>query len=139
MDANLYHDLIMGQSVTGILHLINKTPIDWFSKKQSTVETVTFSSEFIAAHICTEQAIDLCTTLCYLGVLVKSKGYMFSDNHTVIDASMILHNKLHKRHMALSLHHVCEAIAAGIIRFHYLPSQENPTDILSKHWGHQQV
>jgi hypothetical protein len=27
-DANLYHDLISGKSVTGILHLFNKTPID---------------------------------------------------------------------------------------------------------------
>jgi len=32
VDANLYHDLITGKSVTGILHLANKTPIDWYSK-----------------------------------------------------------------------------------------------------------
>jgi hypothetical protein len=38
VDANLYHDLISGRSVTGILHLLNKTLIDWFSKLQSTVE-----------------------------------------------------------------------------------------------------
>jgi len=31
VDANLYHDLISGRSVTGILHMFNKTPIDWFS------------------------------------------------------------------------------------------------------------
>ena len=41
VDANLYHDLISGKSVTGILHFFNKTPIDWFSKFQSTVETAT--------------------------------------------------------------------------------------------------
>ena len=28
VDANLYHDLISGRSVTGIFHLANKTPID---------------------------------------------------------------------------------------------------------------
>jgi hypothetical protein len=33
VDANLYHDLISGRLATGILHLLlNKTPIDWFSK-----------------------------------------------------------------------------------------------------------
>ena len=32
-DANLFHDLTTGRAVTGILHLINQTPIDWFSKK----------------------------------------------------------------------------------------------------------
>jgi hypothetical protein len=49
VDANLMHDVITGRSVTGILHLVNKTPIDWFSKKQATVETATYGSEFIAA------------------------------------------------------------------------------------------
>jgi len=33
VDTNVYHDLITGRSVTGILHLANKTPIDWYSKK----------------------------------------------------------------------------------------------------------
>ena len=27
-DGNLYHDLIMGCAMTGILHLLIKTPID---------------------------------------------------------------------------------------------------------------
>ena len=31
-DANLYHDYIMGRAVTGVLQLINGTPIDWYSK-----------------------------------------------------------------------------------------------------------
>jgi hypothetical protein len=59
VDANLYHDLISGRLVTGILHLLNKTPIDWFSKLQSTVETVMFGSKYIAARTATEQIIDL--------------------------------------------------------------------------------
>ena len=31
-DANLMHDVITGHSATGILHFLNQTPIDWFSK-----------------------------------------------------------------------------------------------------------
>jgi hypothetical protein len=54
VDTNLYHDLISGRSVTGCLHMINKTPIDWFSKLQSTVETATFGSEYIVARTCTD-------------------------------------------------------------------------------------
>ena len=45
VDANLYHDMLSGRSVTGILHFVNKCPIDWYSKKQGTVETATFGSE----------------------------------------------------------------------------------------------
>ena len=40
-DANLYHDMITGRAVTGILHMIDGTPVDWFSKRQDTVETAT--------------------------------------------------------------------------------------------------
>ena len=43
--------------VTGILHFVNKCPIDWYSKKQGTVEKVTFGSEANAARTATEQII----------------------------------------------------------------------------------
>ena len=72
VDANLYHDLITGRSVTGILHLINQTPIDWYTKRQATVETATYGSEFVPARIGTDQIIDLRLTLRYLVVPVKS-------------------------------------------------------------------
>jgi len=42
VDANLYHDLITGCTATGILHLVNGTPIDWYSKHQASVETATY-------------------------------------------------------------------------------------------------
>ena len=35
-DANLYHDYLTGKSFTGILHLVNQTPIDWYCKRQAT-------------------------------------------------------------------------------------------------------
>jgi hypothetical protein len=56
---NLFHDIITGRSVTGILHLVNKTPIDWYSKKQATVETATYGSEYVAARTCVVQVMDL--------------------------------------------------------------------------------
>ena len=65
VDANLLHDLISGKAVTGILHMANKTPVDWFAKLQSTVETATFGSECVAARTCTEQQIDLRNTFRY--------------------------------------------------------------------------
>jgi len=139
VDANLYHDLITGRSVTGILHLANKTPIDWYSKKQATVETATYGSEFIAARICVDQSIDLKNTLCYLGVPVRKKAYMFGDNKSVVDSSTIPHAKLHKRHNALSFHRVREAIAGAIIGFYHIDGTENPADIFSKHWGYRQI
>ena len=139
VDANLMHDVTSGRSVTGILHLLNKTPIDWYSKKQATVETATYGSEFVAARTCVEQIVDLRTTLYFLGVPVRDKSYMFGDNKSVVDSSMQVHAKLHKRHTMLSFHRVREAIASGMILFTFINGNINPADILSKHWGYSQV
>jgi len=136
VDANLFHDLISGHSVTGILHLLNKTPIDWFSKLQSTVETATFGSEYIAARTCAEQIIDLCLTLRYLGVPIDGSSMMFGDNKSVVNTASVPHSKLHKCHNALSYHHTREAMAAAITHFHHIEGTSNPANILSKHWDH---
>jgi len=105
-DANLYHDLISGKSVAGILHQLNKTPIDWCSKLQLTVETATFRSEYVAARTCTEQVIDLLLTLRYLGVPINGPTMVLGDNKSVINSAAIPHSRMHKRWVALSYHRV---------------------------------
>ena len=133
-DANLYHDLISGKSVTGILHMLNRTPMDWYSKLQSTAETATFGSEFVAAKTCVEQVIDLRLTLRYLGVHLAGPSMVFGDNETVINSSSVPQSRLHKRHNALAYHKVRDAIAADIVRFYWIEGNTNPADVLSKHW-----
>jgi len=139
LDANLLHCKMTGRSVTGILDFVNQTPIDWFSKKQATVETATYGSEFVAARTCVERSVELRDTLRYLGVPIRKKAYMFGDNESVVNSSTTPHAKLHKRHNALSFHRVREAIAAKIIGFYHVRSEANVSDILSKHWGYQQA
>ena len=139
VDANLYHCMLTGRSVTGIIHLINGTPIDAFSKKQSTVETATYGSEFVAARTCVEQIMDLRHTLRYLGVPIQGRSWMFGDNESVVNSSSRPDAKLHKRHVALSFHRVREAIAANLVSFIHIRGTANPADIVSKHWGYQQV
>ena len=138
-DANLYHDIITGCSITGILHFMNKMPIDWYSEKQATVETATYRSEFISARTCINQIVDLRLTLRYLGVPIRDMSYMFGDNKTVIDSLTQPHARLHKRHNALSFHRVREAIASKYVLMMHLSGKANPSNILSKHWGHQAI
>jgi hypothetical protein len=61
------------------------------------------------------------------------RNYMFGDNKSVVDSSMQLHAKLHKRYAMLSFHRIREAIASGIVGFFFIPGDINPADILSKH------
>ena len=53
------HDLLSGKSITRILVLLNKTPIDMYSKKQATVKAATFGSEYVAVRTDVKQIIDL--------------------------------------------------------------------------------
>jgi hypothetical protein len=97
-DANLMQDLTTGRSVTGILHLVNSTPADWFCKFQGSVETATYGSEFVAARLSTEQIMDLQYTLCSLGApLDAGKACMFGDNPSVITSLTIPHSSLNKQ------------------------------------------
>jgi hypothetical protein len=86
-----------------------------------------------------EQIIDLRTTLRYLGVPIREKSYMFSNNKCVVDSSMQLHAKLHKWHTMLSFHRVRKSIASSIVGFFFIPGDIYPADILSKHWGFSQI
>jgi hypothetical protein len=118
--------------MTGILHLLNQTPIHWFSKKQSTVETATYGSEFVAAKQSAEQIIDLKYTLRMLGIPIDGPAWMFGDNQSVVTSSTLPHSSLNKRHNALAYHRVREAIAAGIVYFMHVPGKYNVSDIFTK-------
>ena len=134
VDANLHHDLATGKAVTAVLHFLNQTPIDAYTKRQSTVETATYGSEFVAARTAVDQIIDIRTTLRYLGVPIRDMSYMFGDNRSVVTSSTIPNSTISKRHHLASYHRVREAIAAKFISFHWKDGKSNPAGILSKHW-----
>ena len=135
-DANLMHCFVTGRSVTGILHMLNQTPLDWFTKRQSQVETATYGSEFMAARQAVEQIMDLRYTLRSMGVPLDGPAWLFGDNKSVVTSSTIPHSTLSKRWNALSYHRCREAIATGIVLFVHLPGTENPSDCLTKSLPH---
>ena len=52
VDANLCHDMTTGKSVTSVLHFYNQTPIDFYTRKQGTVETAWFPGSLdVGCHI----------------------------------------------------------------------------------------
>ena len=110
MDANLNHCLATGKSLTGCLHFVNKTPVDWYSKKEATVETATYGSEFVAAKTATEQIMDIRQTL--KGVPIGAKSILFGDNRSVVTSAPLPHSTLTKRHNILAFHRVRQAITA---------------------------
>jgi hypothetical protein len=118
--------------MSGVIHLVNQTPIQWFCKKQNVVETATYGSEFMVARQATEQIMDLRYTLRMMGIPIDGPSWMFGDNQSVITSSNIPHSNLNKRHNALSYHRVREAISAQILYFIHIDGKLNPSDVLTK-------
>ena len=132
--------MVTGRALTAVLHLVNQTPFEWFCKRQATVETATFGSEFVAAKTAVDQIIDIRNSLRYLGVPIQGKTYMFGDNKSVVTNATLPHSQLNKRHLALAYHRVREAVACqGLLSFYHIEGTKNPADILSKHWAFQQI
>ena len=104
VDANLHHDLVTGKTVTAILHFVTASPVNWYSKRQCTVETSTFGSEFVAAKLLLIRFVDLRTALMYLSVPVSPKSYMFGDNKAFGDNASIPTSVLSKRSYLASYH-----------------------------------
>ena len=139
MDANLDHYLATGKSLTGCIHFVNKTPVDWYSKKKATVETATYGSEFVAAKTATEHIMDIRQTLRYLGAPIGAKSFLFGDNRSVVTNATLPHSTLTKRHNILAFHRVRETIPAKLMAFYWVQSACNLSDMLSKHLVHPTV
>ena len=91
-DANLNHDLTTGRAVMSNIIMLNKTPTDWMSKRQATIETAMYVSEMVAPRVVVDQIVELRYTLRMLGVPLANNGgpsYLFGDNKTVVDLSVI--------------------------------------------------
>jgi hypothetical protein len=84
VDADHVHDLFTRRSITGILVMINNTPIRWISKHQVTVETSTYGSELVASRIATKLILEIRYMLRSLGVALDGPALMLGDKMSVV-------------------------------------------------------
>ena len=124
----------------GLTPRVEGHPIQiWYSKKQATVETATYGSEFVAAKTATEQIMDIRQTMRYLGAPIGSKSSLFGDNRSVVTSATLPPSTFSKHHNVLAFHRAREAIAAKLMAFYWIQSDYNLSDMLSKHWDHPTV
>jgi hypothetical protein len=132
VDADHAACRVTRRSHTGVLIYINRAPIIWFSKRQNTVESSTFGSEFIAMRI----AIDLVEALRYkltmMGIPMDGPTNVFCDNEAVVKNTTKPESTLKKKHNAIAYHRTREAQAAGIIRVAKEPGETNLADLFTK-------
>ena len=132
VDASHAHNKVTRRSHTGYVTFINRAPILWYSKRQNTVESSTFSSEFIAMKTCVEIIIGLRFKLRMFGIPLYDPADVLCDNQAVVNNSSKVESKLNKKHSSVAYHATRWAVAAGIIRVGKIHSNENLADAFTK-------
>jgi hypothetical protein len=120
------------RSHTGIIIFLQRTPITWYSKRQNTVESSTFGSEFVAMKTAIEQIEALRYKLRMMGIPVDGPTSVFCDNESVFKNVTKPESTLKKKHNAIAYHRVREAVAAGIVRIAWEDGRFNLADVLTK-------
>ena len=132
VDASHGANKVTRRSHTGYILFVNRAPITWYSKRQNTVETSTFSSEFIALKSCMEGITTLRYKLRMFGVPIDGPADVLCDNQSVVNNTTNIESKLHKKHNSLAFHAVRWAVAANILRVGKVHTSENLTDPYTK-------
>jgi hypothetical protein len=89
VNADHAHDLVTIRSITGILMMLNNTPIRWVSKQHKTVETSTYGSELVASKIATELILEVRFMLRSLGVMLDGRTLMLGDNMSLVSNTSV--------------------------------------------------
>ena len=97
VDANHAADTVSRKSRTGFIVYVNVAPVFWFNKKQTTVETSSFGSEFVAMKNCTEYIRGLRYRLRMMGIQVLGPTYIYGDNQSVLYNTTIPESTLKKK------------------------------------------
>jgi hypothetical protein len=132
VDASHAANKVTRRSHTGFVIFLNRAPIIWYSKRQNTVESSAFSSEFIAMKICVEHIVALRYKLLMFGVPVDGPADILCDNEAVVNNSSKIESTLHKKHNSIAYHMVRWHVAAEMIRVGWIGTKENISDALTK-------
>ena len=132
VDADHAGNKVTRRSQSGILLFVNRAVILWYSKRQNTVETSTFGSEFVAMRIAVELIEALRYKLRMFGVPIEGPTNVFCDNEAVTKNSIYPESTLAKKHNAIAYHRTREAVAAGTIRVTKEDGKTNLADLLTK-------
>mmetsp|Transcript_10258 Transcript_10258/g.14495 ORF Transcript_10258/g.14495 Transcript_10258/m.14495 type:complete len:163 (+) Transcript_10258:3927-4415(+) len=132
VDADHGGNRVTCRSHTGIIIYGNTAPIVWYLKRQNTVKSSTFGSEYVALKIATELIEGLSYKLRMFGVPIESQARVLCDNELVVKSSTYVESALKKKHCSVAYHKVREAVAAGKMLKYYESIETNLANLLTK-------
>jgi hypothetical protein len=112
--------------------MVNMSVINWFSKKQVSVQGATFGSEFVAAKTAMEANRALRYKLRMMGVPIDGLTYMYCDNMSVANNTTAPELMLKKKSNSIAYHAVREAVAMGELLVAYICTNANIANVMTK-------
>ena len=111
---------------------LNTALINFLSKKQPTVETAVFGSEFVAMKHGVETLRGIRYKLRMMGVEISGPTYIYGDNMSVIHNTSKPEQVLKKKSISICYHFVREAVAMRECITSHIPTGKNVADLLTK-------
>jgi hypothetical protein len=134
VDASHAANKVTRRSLSGYVVFIDRAPVVWYSKRQNTVETSTFSAEFIALKVCLEAIEHLRFKLRCFGVPLPrgEPTHVLCDNESVVKNTTHVESTLNKKHLSVAYHHCRWSVAAGVITLAHISTHNNIADCFKK-------
>ena len=132
VDSDHAGDTITRRSRTGFLVYLNSSLTYWMSKKQGSIETSSFGSEFVAMKTATGYVRGLRYKLRMFGIPCEDPTFIYGDNQSVLANTTVPHSTLKKKSNSIAYHFVREGVARDEWRTTYVKSSDNPADLLTK-------
>jgi hypothetical protein len=132
VDSDHAGDLISRRSRTGVLIYVNSAPVIWYTKKQGSIETSSFGSEFTAMKTGMELVIGLRYKLRMMGVPLDGPTRVLADNMSVVHNTSRPESQLKKKSNSIAYHFCREVVASKAAFVTYEPTATNLADMLTK-------
>ena len=132
VDASHAANKVSRKSHIWYIIFLNRAPIVWYRKRQNTVESSTFTSEFVAMKTCMEKIVALRFKLMIFGIPMDGETDVLCDNQSVVNNASKFESTLNKKHAFIAYHAIRWAVATGIICVGEVDSNENLADAFTK-------
>eukprot|EP00956_Cyclotella_meneghiniana_P019238 scaffold32809_cov47-Cyclotella_meneghiniana.AAC.3 len=132
VDSDHVGDKVSRRSRTGYVIWANSSIVDWFSKKQATIEASVFGAEFCAMRHGVETLRGIRYKLRMMGIPVDGATGIFGDNMSVVNNSSKPESTLKKKSNSICYHLVREAVAMGEALVAHIPTKKNFVDLFTK-------
>ena len=113
VDLDHAANTVTQHSQTGLLLFVNRAPVTWIGKRQNTVATSTFASEFITMKTVVEHIEALHYKLWMFGIPIEGPTNVFCNNEAVFKNTSIPDSTIKRKHTSICYHRAREAVATS--------------------------